>query len=162
MPLQSIMHGKPTGHDRDLMMARFRQLQVNEVIEHRELASIIGEDPKADRYRTVLQVARKAFAEETGVELQAVIGVGLLYPTGDDQVKTGVKHMRYGVRKIYRSARTTANVTDERITDKNVLALRDHTVQRMRYVAELARVEHRALMATVGKPTPQPQMAPPK
>jgi len=140
------------------LLARFRAMDVGQVVAHTELVDLIGlrwtlptGEPHArdrGRYYQITRLARKRYTEETGgIELLTVPGTGFRYPTGDEQICGGLRTVRRGTRSIARGTRSVANTKTERIESNSLRKNRDHLLENLRQIEEMTKLRQKLLTA---------------
>jgi hypothetical protein len=141
--------GVPTAPDVEKLLTVFRRLRVGDVVTHETMVDATEISPRSCRYRTVVAKARKVFSSETGgVVLAAVIGEGLVYPTGGAQLRHGAAEVRRGSRKIRRGCEVATGVADDRL-DAPGRASRDYMVAKMVALSDAVKAESRKICMSV-------------
>ena len=152
MALQSVINGRDQKRQRTALVAAFSKLKEGQSITREELTSIIGEPAKSGRYYSILYAARKEFFESTGVTLETVQGAGVRYPTGEEQMALGRNGCRRAGRLLYRSTKTIARISDDRLSDPHLRTERDHRVQAFEYLHQRMALETKPSIAQKALP----------
>lgn len=158
MTLQSVLNGIPRKNQIDRLVTRFKELAVGAIVEHKELAALIAENPESDRYHGIRGTARKLFGEQTGIWLQSVHGVGLRRPTGSEQLAQGSHDLRRHVRGIERTTLRIEAIPDSELPSEEDRAKKSRIVGRVKELALVARTEQKKITADIGKPEASPRM----
>lgn len=155
--LQQVMNGKPTAQEVDKAYRAVRVKSAGDIITHGDLETLWGVQRHEHRYRTLVLALRKRMLREQQVSLLSERGVGYRYPTGFEQVRSGVRTIRNGVKRIGKGTTVTMIVSDARLPDAKERGSRDFVVQQAKLLHTLAMTQRRTLELTVGKPEVNPQ-----
>ncbi len=160
MPLITILNGKPTGPQADKLFEHVKQTRPGDIITHETIERLFGVTRADDqaRYRTLISVAKRRIFREQSIALRPVPGVGYEHPEGWAQMGQCVAGIRCGAKKMYRSVKIGAVVSDERLPKQAHRNARDYIVTRARYVAELAKSEKKSLELAIGRPEVLPSL----
>ena len=79
--------------------------------------------------------------------------------TGAQQMENGLKGFARVARQARRSYDTVIIISDDRLPDPRLRQVRDFIAQRGKYVAELIRVERKAMLVVFTKSETRPQLA---
>jgi len=155
--LTTVLNGKPTRPKVDKLMQLIADRHEGDIITHEEIAAIVGEN-RTNHYRAVVQAWRKRYFREHHIELQSEIGIGYRISTGYEQLRSSVRHMRNGTKKIAKGMQVAAVIADERLSDPNHRAARDYIVQQVAVLKNIAKSQRANAELVVGKPEIAPQM----
>ena len=150
--LQTVMQGKPTEREVKRLLEVFHGLKEGEIALHDQLLATIDETRRGTRYYQIVCRAKRQFSDDVGIHLANIIGQGYRHPTGKEQLDRSVSDSRRHVRGLGRATRVAFDIKDERLSELD-RRKRDHVVGRCMYLVELAKTEHKALVAEL-KATP--------
>ena len=109
-----------------LMMQRLREASLDDVVEYRELSTLIGRDVQV-RARGQLSTARNRLLRDEGIYFDVIPGVGLKR-VGDDGKIEAAKEKRVRVKNMARRTERLLSTVD--ISKLSNSALIDYNVER--------------------------------
>jgi hypothetical protein len=158
MSIATIINGRPTRAQVEKLFQRVNEGMVEgEVVNHQTVGKLIGEDPKSQRYQTIIGVTRRRLINETGFFLQSEHGVGYRKATGHDQVKVMTTGLKRAARTGIRAVKVGAAVSDERLPIEADRTKRDFVVQQAKYMTEQLKLAGKQWMLMVSRTEALPQ-----
>jgi hypothetical protein len=142
-----FVNGRPTKPDVDRLMAAFGQRKRDgSVLKHEEVESVIHEERRSSRYRTVVGAWRKRMVEESGVLIDGrkTRGEGYRFLTAGEMVVYGISEVSQATRKIGRGARAVGLAPDEELTAAERMK-RDHVASHMSFLMRSMRAARKAI-----------------
>lgn len=77
-----------------------------EIITHEQIATLIGEKHKSERYTMIIQQARKILLGEHKICIESIRGVGYRRVKADDFTKHALSYIRKGFNSVQKGADT--------------------------------------------------------
>jgi hypothetical protein len=111
-----IAAGRPTEPDCRRLDEAFPTLEAGTVVRYEDIAQIIGEDRKSNRFAVVLSAWRKRLFRLRNVDFRAVAGVGLRVLPEWDRVVCANGDFHGATRAVARSARRLGAVRTETLS----------------------------------------------
>jgi len=121
------------------------------VIEYTELLAALGLQQKNKWYDKVVNRAKKAFKDQTGIILVTVWGRGYSIPSGDDQMRNKVHDLQRAENIQAKAEDGIACITPDRLSDRG-RDVQSSLLGKMRLIHSVLREKRLGLEAEVGQP----------
>lgn len=113
--------GRPTGADVDSIIKAFpiESLKADTMLAYGDIASVIKENAKSSRFRTVCMSWRKRLYRDHNVRVGAVPSLGFKVLNNSDRIHESSKGVSCSVRKIKKMGKLAVTTPEEGLTEED-------------------------------------------
>ncbi len=151
--------GMPIKPDVDRLLSVFSKITHGDVIKHEDVARVIGQPYKSNRYRGVVAAWINSVRTQTAMQIVGEFGVGFRVLTHDEASKRGDKYLKHIRRTAYKGSVLNDAVDTNQLSEqgKSQHQIRRRHLHLLADMAQTARREVSFSAPGAHKSLPRPQ-----